>query len=46
MFQTLDRFVECHGGRAQNDNGCDHRVELEEKMGADDKKKYRGKDLI
>lgn len=38
MFQALDQFVECHGNGTQDDDGCDHHVELEEKMGVDDKK--------
>lgn len=30
MFRALDQLVEHHGDCAQNDDGCDHHVELEE----------------
>lgn len=37
MFQALDQFIECHGDRTENDDGCDHHVELEEKSGGYDR---------
>lgn len=30
VFQTLNQFIKDHGDRAQNDNGCDDHIELEE----------------
>lgn len=30
MFQTLDQLIKDHGDCAQNDNGCDDHIELEE----------------
>lgn len=33
VFQTLNQFIKDHGDCAQNDNGCDDHVELEEMEG-------------
>ncbi len=30
MLQTLDQFIESHGDGAQDDDGGDHHVELED----------------
>lgn len=29
MLQPLDDLVQCHGNDTQDDNGCNHHIELE-----------------
>ena len=36
MLQTLDQFIESHGDGAQDDDGGDHHVELEDLRSIDD----------
>lgn len=33
MLRTLDQLIKYHGDGAQNDNGSDHHIELEEAQG-------------
>ena len=40
MFQTLDHLIESHGDGAQDDDGCNHHVELEETDSGNDRDKY------
>lgn len=40
MLQVLNQLIECHGDRTQDDDGCDHHVELEEKESGSDKTGY------
>ena len=40
MFQTLDQLIEGHGDRAEDDDGSDHHIELEEKNGGCDRDRY------
>ena len=36
MLHTLDQLIECHGNGAEDDDGCDHHVKLEDLGSIDD----------
>lgn len=40
VFHPLDQLIEDHGDRAQDDDGGDHHVELEETDSGNDRDKY------
>lgn len=41
VFQFLNQLIKCHGDRAQDDDGCNYHVELEEPNGGNDKSDIR-----
>lgn len=41
VFQLLNQLIKCHGDRAQDDDGCNYHVELEEPNGGNDKSDIR-----